>query len=241
MSVSKMSKEDRRRRIQTQNQILTSVGCLFVIGVSIFSVMGTKMAVNSINRNAQDALVYAQQQANNRQMNATSVIDDVELDVDTNESKQWSDEQVKWMQENHITYNENGEPVDEDGNVVVDPTVSAKPSQTKTDSIADVTSSNKNSNKNEESDKTPIEKPETNTDWAAGKDWLTQSDNGDYKYVISYGDTLNKLCGRTGFSLNEIVEYNNISNPDLIHVGQVIVFPQAGPNGTANNTNLGLG
>ena len=64
MSVSKMSKDEKRKQVQTHNQILTSVGCLFVVGVSTFSVIGTKSAINRINSDAQDVIVYAQQQVN---------------------------------------------------------------------------------------------------------------------------------------------------------------------------------
>lgn len=255
MSVSKISKEDRKRRNQTKNQILTSVGCLFVVGVAAFSIMGTKFAINNINRDAQDAIVYAKQQANNNSTNNHN--DDVvknENNTDkTDDKNQWSDEQITWMQENHIRYNEYGQPVDENGNIVVDPTVPAinddisvshevSDVPTDDDSISDDTfDENIPMNDVSISETISAEKPETNTDWVLGKDWLIQSDNGDYEYVVRYGDTLGKLCKTAGFSLEEIIEYNQIVNPDIIHVGQTIRFPQAGPNGAAGNPNFDLG
>lgn len=230
MSVSKMSKDDRKKRNHTQNQILTSFGCLFVAAVGVFSASGAKFAINAINRDATDTIVLAQQsrqfkpqsQQSEPSKITTSESEETSEDaVKSNTTEQsntdkpddtkWSDEQVKWMQENHITYNENGQPVDEDGNVVTDPTITA------------------NSDSSESLESTLME-PETNTSWASGMDWLTQQDDGDYVYVVQKGDCLNDICACTGFSLNEVVTYNHIDNPNIIHVGERIVFPKDGPN-----------
>ena len=230
MSVSKMSKDDRKKRNHTQNQILTSFGCLFVAAVGVFSASGAKFAINAINRDATDTIVLAQQsrqfkpQSQQSQPSKITTLESEETSEDAVKSNiteqsntdkpddtKWSDAQVKWMQENHITYNENGQPVDEDGNVVTDPTITA------------------NSDSSESLESTLME-PETNTSWASGMDWLTQQDDGDYVYVVQKGDCLNDICARTGFALNEVVAYNHIDNPNIIHVGERIVFPKDGPN-----------
>lgn len=239
MSVSKMSKDDRKKRNHTQNQILTSFGCLFVAAVGVFSASGAKFAINAINRDATDTIVLAQQsrqfkpqsQQSEPSKITTSESEETSEDaVKSNTTEQsntdkpddtkWSDVQVKWMQENHITYNENGQPVDEDGNVVTDPTITA------------------NSDSSESLESTLME-PETNTSWASGMDWLTQQDDGDYVYVVQKGDCLNDICSRTGFALNEVVVYNHIDNSNIIHVGERIVFPKDGPNTV--DYQLGLG
>ena len=225
-----MSKDDRKKRNHTQNQILTSFGCLFVAAVGVFSASGAKFAINAINRDATDTIVLAQQsrqfkpqsQQSEPSKITTSESEETSEDaVKSNTTEQsntdkpddtkWSDVQVKWMQENHITYNENGQPVDEDGNVVTDPTITA------------------NSDSSESLESTLME-PETNTSWASGMDWLTQQDDGDYVYVVQKGDCLNDICARTGFALNEVVAYNHIDNPNIIHVGERIVFLKDGPN-----------
>lgn len=225
-----MSKDDRKKRNHTQNQILTSFGCLFVTAVGVFSASGAKFAINAINRDATDTIVLAQQSRQFKPQSqqsapikiTTSESEETSEDaVKSNTTEQsntdkpddtkWSDEQVKWMQENHITYNENGQPVDEDGNVVTDPTITA------------------NSDSSESLESTLME-PETNTSWASGMDWLTQQDDGDYVYVVQKDDCLNDICSRTGFALNEVVAYNHIDNPNIIHVGERIVFPKDGPN-----------
>lgn len=239
MSVSKMSKDDRKKRNHTQNQILTSFGCLFVTAVGVFSASGAKFAINAINRDATDTIVLAQQsrqfkpqsqQSEPIKITTSESEETSEGAVKSNTTEQsntdkpddtkWSDEQVKWMQENHITYNENGQPVDEDGNVVTDPTITS------------------NSDSSESLESTLME-PETNTSWASGMDWLTQQDDGDYVYVVQKGDCLNDICSRTGFALNEVVAYNHIDNPNIIHVGERIVFPKDGPNTV--DYQLGLG
>ena len=222
-----MSKDDRKKRNHTQNQILTSFGCLFVAAVGVFSASGAKFAINAINRDATDTIVLAQQSRQFKPQSQPSKITTSESEetsedavksntteqsnTDKHDDTKWSDAQVKWMQENHITYNENGQPVDEDGNVVTDPTITA------------------NSDSSESLESTLME-PETNTSWASGMDWLTQQDDGDYVYVVQKGDCLNDICARTGFALNEVVAYNHIDNPNIIHVGERIVFPKDGPN-----------
>lgn len=227
MSVSKMSKDDRKKRNHTQNQILTSFGCLFVAAVGFFSASGAKFAINAINRDATDTIVLAQQSRQFKPQSQPSKITTSESEetsedavksntteqsnTDKHDDTKWSDAQVKWMQENHITYNENGQPVDEDGNVVTDPTITA------------------NSDSSESLESTLME-PETNTSWASDMDWLTQQDDGDYVYLVQKGDCLNDICARTGFALNEVVAYNHIDNPNIIHVGERIVFPKDGPN-----------
>ena len=239
MSVSKMSKDDRKKRNHTQNQILTSFGCLFVTAVGVFSASGAKFAINAINRDATDTIVLAQQSRQFKPQSqqsepikiTTSESEETSEDaVKSNTTEQsntdkpddtkWSDEQVKWMQENHITYNENSQPVDEDGNVVTDPTITS------------------NSDSSESLESTLME-PETNTSWASGMDWLIQQDDGDYVYVVQKGDCLNDICSRTGFALNEVVAYNYIDNPNIIHVGERILFPKDGPNTV--DYQLGLG
>lgn len=243
MSVSKMSKDDRKKRNHTQNQILTSFGCLFVAAVGVFSASGAKFAINAINRDATDTIVLAQQSRQFKPQSQPQSQQSEPIKITTSESEEtsedavksntteqsntdkpddtkWSDEQVKWMQENHITYNENGQPVDEDGNVVTDPIITA------------------NSDSSESLESTLME-PETNTSWASGMDWLTQQDDGDYVYGVQKGDCLNDICSRTGFALNEVVAYNHIDNPNIIHVGERIVFPKDGPNTV--DYQLGLG
>lgn len=48
-------------------------------------------------------------------------------------------------------------------------------------------------------------------------------------YVVQPGDTLTRIAARFGTTVQVLVQANNIVNPDLIFVGQVLVIPGAGP------------
>lgn len=47
----------------------------------------------------------------------------------------------------------------------------------------------------------------------------------EVKYTVKRGDTLYKIANRYGITVNEIVELNNIKNPNLIYVGQILRIP----------------
>ena len=60
---------------------------------------------------------------------------------------------------------------------------------------------------------------------------ITESDVTDFSpvdntiqvyYVVKEGDTLNGIAKRFGITLNEILQYNDIQNPNLIYPGQTI-------------------
>lgn len=61
-----------------------------------------------------------------------------------------------------------------------------------------------------------------------------QATNGDKKaitYTVKKGDTLSEIAMKYGTTYQELAKINNIANPDLIYVGQVIKI-----NGTAETT-----
>lgn len=47
-------------------------------------------------------------------------------------------------------------------------------------------------------------------------------------YTVVEGDTLSSIAGKTGASVSEIIEANDIADPDLIVPGQEIVVPGSG-------------
>ena len=53
------------------------------------------------------------------------------------------------------------------------------------------------------------------------------------KYTVKSGDTLWAIAQRYGSTVSKIAADNNISNPNIIHVGQVLVINTGG-----NSTNL---
>ena len=48
-------------------------------------------------------------------------------------------------------------------------------------------------------------------------------------YTIKQGDTLSKVSRATGYSVDELAQHNNISNPNAIKVGQQIKIPYKYP------------
>ena len=44
-------------------------------------------------------------------------------------------------------------------------------------------------------------------------------------YTVQTGDTLFLIAQRYGTTIERIVQANNIENPDMIRVGQVLVIP----------------
>lgn len=43
-------------------------------------------------------------------------------------------------------------------------------------------------------------------------------------YTVKAGDTLSGICGRYGVKMDDVVIWNNISNPNIIRVGQVLTL-----------------
>ena len=50
-------------------------------------------------------------------------------------------------------------------------------------------------------------------------------DSGSKTYVVQPGDTLSDIALRYGTTVDTLVRLNNISNPNLIYVGQVLTLP----------------
>ena len=53
-------------------------------------------------------------------------------------------------------------------------------------------------------------------------------------YTVVAGDTLSGIASRYGTTYQELARINNIANPNLIYVGQVIKIPTSGTNSTSN-------
>jgi LysM repeat protein len=51
-------------------------------------------------------------------------------------------------------------------------------------------------------------------------------------YTVKSGDTLNIISSRTGVSVANLVSWNNITNPELIEVGQVLKLKASTPTPT---------
>ncbi|MBS3970104.1 MAG: L,D-transpeptidase family protein [Clostridia bacterium] len=45
------------------------------------------------------------------------------------------------------------------------------------------------------------------------------------RYIVQRGDTLWRLSQRFGVSLDALIKANNLSNPNVLHVGQELIIP----------------
>lgn len=52
-----------------------------------------------------------------------------------------------------------------------------------------------------------------------------QETNHDIEYIVQKGDTLTSIAQKYNTTYQKLAEYNNISNPNLILIGQVIKIP----------------
>ena len=59
----------------------------------------------------------------------------------------------------------------------------------------------------------------------SGVSTVSQTVTSDVAYVVKSGDTLSKIATQYGTTYQKLAAYNNISNPSLIRVGQVIKIP----------------
>lgn len=53
-------------------------------------------------------------------------------------------------------------------------------------------------------------------------------------YIVKDGDTLYEIGKRYGYGIDELASYNNIADPDIIQIGQIIRFPTS-PDGSTEN------
>ena len=51
--------------------------------------------------------------------------------------------------------------------------------------------------------------------------------SSDHEYIVKSGDTLSSIARRYNTTYQELARYNNIANPNLIYVNQVIKIPNA--------------
>lgn len=62
-----------------------------------------------------------------------------------------------------------------------------------------------------------------------------QSTGSDKVYIVQKGDTLSKIAAKYGTTYQKLAEYNGITNPSVITVGQKIKIPGAGAQGSSGN------
>lgn len=116
---------------KSSDRILIGLGVGIITAVSGLSVAGTYTAINAMNRQSEEAIQAAKDAQNAANQNDSSNTPGTSQTPSDGGNTQtpgntgndgWNSDQLKWMQENHITYDKYGIPMDENGNYVDDPT-----------------------------------------------------------------------------------------------------------------------
>lgn len=95
-----------------------AIGTLASMGVGGFCVMTVNTAFARMNDQSEKAIADALALASRNGAAAGNT----EASENTQSTQQWTSEQIQWMTENHITYDKFGLPINENGEVVNDPT-----------------------------------------------------------------------------------------------------------------------
>lgn len=94
---------------------------------------------------------------------------------------------------------------------------------------------------------TTVQEPETATaeteNSAAGEpETATEAPSAEAEiYVVQAGESLGAIADKLGVSVNQLVETNNLANPDFVFSGQQLIVPGSGPAPTATPAGQPLG
>jgi LysM repeat protein len=64
--------------------------------------------------------------------------------------------------------------------------------------------------------------------YLGGPGFVASGSGGSVKYTVQSGDRLGDIANKYGVSVSKLASQNNISNPNFIRVGQVLVIPTGG-------------
>lgn len=67
------------------------------------------------------------------------------------------------------------------------------------------------------------------------KETPVQNTESSTVYIVQKGDTLSKIAAKYGTTYQKLAEYNGITNPSVITVGQKIKIPGVGAQGSSGN------
>ena len=213
------------------NGILAGVGTLLVAATGGLSFFAGKSAVTAMNNSAEQEIVSEISRLNSERETTTEP-EPTPIPEDT-----WTTEQLKWAQENHITWNEEGFPIDERGQVVDDPTTAVNEIE-KWEALLE--ERNRPAPPEPTPEPTPVPLPEKPA-WCRDNDMISIDEDGRLYYVTKEGDTLAWIARQTGFTVAELADYNGIDDANAeLKPGTRIYFPLSGPK-IDIESNVGLG
>lgn len=219
------------------NGILAGVGTLLVAATGGLSFFAGKSAITAMDNQAEQQIVSEIARLHKDEPEPTPEPTPVP-------EEEWTTEQLKWAKENHITWNEEGFPIDERGQVVDDPTTVVNEVE-KWEALLE---ERNNPHPVEEPVATPEPTPEPTPvplpdkpAWCRDNDMISIDEDGRLYYVTKDGDTLAWIARQTGFTVAELADFNGIDDANAeLKPGTRIYFPLKGP-AIDIESNVGLG
>lgn len=231
-------------RSNTDKSFLPSmIGCIgLVVVVAAVTFAGTASAVNALNRNATNQIALARQPQHVVVNDDSSTNDKNSSNTSKPSDTEKKASQLEWAQKYSIVWDEGGNPIDENGNIMNDPTTSAN-EVARAIARGDATAEGISiywlgQQEAVESVETPVA-PQAPAKMYEGVANVSQRSDGTYIYTVQRGDCLTRICGTIGVDMPTIMKLNQIDNPSLLEVGQQLVLPSGEV--THNQSGAGLG
>lgn len=211
------------------------IGCIgLVVAVGAVTIAGTASAVNALNRNAANQIAMAKRPQQVVVGNDT-VTPPVKGDDVSSASKQ-----LEWAKKYGIVWDEGGNPIDKDGNIMNDPTTTVN-EVARAIARGDATAEGVSMywlGQQEAVEPQPEPEPTTPATLYEGIANVSQRSDGTYIYTVQRGDCLTDICGRLGVEMSTILRMQ-LKNPNFLEVGQQLVLPSN--QATQNQSGTGLG
>ena len=232
MSKDKNDRFGHKSDSKVSNGVLIGIGSAFLLATGGLSFFGSRAAINALNNSATDditTIIAKNMPTPEPTVEPEPVLDDA-----------WTTDQMRWMQENHITWNEEGFPINERGDVVDDPTTAVNEVERWEELQA---RRNQPEQPEPTPEPTPTPKPlPQKPAWCRDNDMIEIDEDGRLYYVVKDGDTLAWIAKQTGFTVGELADYNGIDDANAPLVpGTRIYFPLSGPTISEPDSNVGLG
>lgn len=237
----------------TKSPVPTHIGgvalCLLCTALTF---VGTRTVVNGLTRDANNRIAQAQIQVADDAETPKDATDNIVVSDDdksnvaaeTIVTYDYTNDQLNWAHQYHITWDENGNPIDEKGSVVNDPTTDVNEVAR---AIANGTANKDGMSMtylNAHGDNTATDVGQVATEPAVespyeGKDNVSRLADGTYVYTVQSGDSLSKIADKFGTTVDKLAELNDISNPSLINAGQQIKLPAVAVSDNGSGAGLG--
>lgn len=231
-------------RSNTDKSFLPSmIGCIgLVVVVAAVTFAGTASAVNALNRNAANQIALAKQPQQVVVNDDSSTNDKNSSNSSTPSNTENKVSQLEWAQKYDIVWDEGGNPIDVNGNIMNDPTTSVNEvarAISRGEATADGISIYwLGQQEAVEPVETPVA-PQAPAKLYEGVANVSQRSDGTYIYTVQRGDCLTRICGTVGVDMPTILKLNQIDNPSLLEIGQQLVLPSGEV--THNQSGAGLG